>query len=882
MELRVGSRYRLGRKIGSGSFGDIYLGTNISTGEEVAIKLECIKTRHPQLYIESRFYKMMQGGVGIPAIKWCGSEGDYNVMISRIDFIHSRHFIHRDIKPDNFLMGLGKKGNLVYIIDFGLAKKYRDGRTHRHIPYRENKNLTGTARYASINTHMGIEQSRRDDLESLGYVFMYFNTGSLPWQGLKSATKRQKYERISEKKMSTSIDELCKGFPVEFAKYLRYCRQIRFEERPDYSYLRQLFRTLFHHETFTYDYVFDWNMLKFGNVRQQALPAAQQAPIHSQPVNVPLSSGTNNEQEHPSRIYTRQCLANASGTAGGPTVSTSGRRQKHETEQEEQDKSDLQGKIQFYQKLCASQQQAIADRRNATTTTSGVSQTVNHDPAGSTPSAFRFSTFKSAPGKPPPDPNSPESLDLSGLGLGHRDIVTRSRAEYNSGRSRDCYQSGAPRLPERSTNAEAHRMDKQSYFFHGHKTQKNVENRKLAPLVPLEFNDNADAAKPQATSTAILPLQFDYNFLPKKTDDAFFKYRNQISHGNDESGQVNIEFTEREGEFFKKSSTELLQATATTVKQRTFSFRSKDKVHKSLESLDPNPDYGNMDAKSLDNLPDETAKLSFCHSKQHSLDSAQKNDSSTVKRKRPNFFQRVGRSLHFLPRDKERTQDLLKQSCCEQTESIKKDKDKDKDDDDNDNNKDKNEYFLRKQQDSNFFEAAEVFNTKNDFFYDNRPKREPLLQLKSGNELSNNFVTGDYKTTRKTAEEQDNDNDKLSFNTHETTSGNKDSLEIGYSISQLGRLYIQNIQNQGDQLGPNEIIDGQKNYLDWIPRTDLDVLSHVDSFKRKPQGNMDILKGILLDIFVSSGTGGHEKRRVSIRLHRNTAAAAAEMQPKSK
>ncbi|XP_074093792.1 uncharacterized protein LOC141524047, partial [Cotesia typhae] len=506
--------------------------------------------------------------------------------------------------------------------------------------------------------------------------------------------------------------------------------------------------------------------------------------------------------------------------------------------------------IQFYQKLCASQQQAIADRRNATTTTSGVSQTVNHDPAGSTPSAFRFSTFKSAPGKPPPDPNSPESLDLSGLGLGHRDIVTRSRAEYNSGRSRDCYQSGAPRLPERSTNAEAHRMDKQSYFFHGHKTQKNVENRKLAPLVPLEFNDNADAAKPQATSTAILPLQFDYNFLPKKTDDAFFKYRNQISHGNDESGQVNIEFTEREGEFFKKSSTELLQATATTVKQRTFSFRSKDKVHKSLESLDPNPDYGNMDAKSLDNLPDETAKLSFCHSKQHSLDSAQKNDSSTVKRKRPNFFQRVGRSLHFLPRDKERTQDLLKQSCCEQTESIKKDKDKDKDDDDNDNNKDKNEYFLRKQQDSNFFEAAEVFNTKNDFFYDNRPKREPLLQLKSGNELSNNFVTGDYKTTRKTAEEQDNDNDKLSFNTHETTSGNKDSLEIGYSISQLGRLYIQNIQNQGDQLGPNEIIDGQKNYLDWIPRTDLDVLSHVDSFKRKPQGNMDILKGILLDIFV--------------------------------
>ncbi|XP_018573643.1 casein kinase I isoform X1 [Anoplophora glabripennis] len=299
MELRVGNKYRLGRKIGSGSFGDIYLGTNISTGEEVAIKLECIKTRHPQLHIESKFYKMMQGGVGIPQIKWCGSEGDYNVMvmellgpsledlfnfcsrrfslktvllladqlISRTDFIHSRNFIHRDIKPDNFLMGLGKKGNLVYIIDFGLAKKYRDGRTHQHIPYKENKNLTGTARYASINTHLGIEQSRRDDLESLGYVLMYFNRGSLPWQGLKAATKRQKYERISEKKMSTPIEELCKGYPVEFPTYLNYCRQLRFEERPDYSYLRQLFRTLFHRQGFTYDYVFDWNMLKFGGSR---------------------------------------------------------------------------------------------------------------------------------------------------------------------------------------------------------------------------------------------------------------------------------------------------------------------------------------------------------------------------------------------------------------------------------------------------------------------------------------------------------------------------------------------------------------------------------------------------------------------------------------
>ena len=130
-----------------------------------------------------------------------------------MEYIHGKNFLHRDIKPENSLMGLGKNSNLVYVIDFGLAKEFRDLKTHQHIPYQDKKKLTGTAVYTSINSHLGIELSRRDDLEALGYIFIYFFKGILPWHGLKANTKLQKYEKISGKKMSTPIDELCEGIP---------------------------------------------------------------------------------------------------------------------------------------------------------------------------------------------------------------------------------------------------------------------------------------------------------------------------------------------------------------------------------------------------------------------------------------------------------------------------------------------------------------------------------------------------------------------------------------------------------------------------------------------------------------------------------------------
>ncbi|KMS96846.1 hypothetical protein BVRB_8g199220 [Beta vulgaris subsp. vulgaris] len=338
MEPRVGNKYRLGRKIGSGSFGEIYLGTNIQTNEEVAIKLENVKTKHPQLLYESKLYRILQGGTGIPNVRWFGVEGDYNVlvmdllgpsledlfnfcsrkfslktvlmladqMINRIEFVHSKSFLHRDIKPDNFLMGLGRRANQVYVIDFGLAKKYRDTTTHQHIPYRENKNLTGTARYASMNTHLGIEQSRRDDLESLGYVLMYFLRGSLPWQGLKAGTKKQKYEKISEKKVSTSIEALCRGYPTEFASYFHYCRSLRFDDKPDYAYLKRIYRDLFIREGFQFDYVFDWTILKY-----------QQSQLAAPPARTGAGAGTSAGVPTPPVANPERKLGEEEGRAGG-------------------------------------------------------------------------------------------------------------------------------------------------------------------------------------------------------------------------------------------------------------------------------------------------------------------------------------------------------------------------------------------------------------------------------------------------------------------------------------------------------------------------------------------------------------------------------------
>lgn len=293
VEIRVGGRYRLGKKIGAGSFGEIYEGADIFDNSEVAIKLEHNSIKYPQLLFEAKLLKSIPG-TGIPQMHWFGIAGEYNAMvmellgqnledlfnfctrnftlktilliaiqlIERIKHVHDNHYVHRDIKPENFLVGKGPTEQTIYIIDFGLAKRYRDEHTRIHIPLKENRNLTGTARYASCNAHNGFEQSRRDDLESIGYVLLYFLKGKLPWQSLKCKDKAEKYQKIKEIKMSFTPEKLCEGLPVEFAKYIEFVKKLSFEEEPEYKKYISMFNELFKSKDYECDYLYDWITVK--------------------------------------------------------------------------------------------------------------------------------------------------------------------------------------------------------------------------------------------------------------------------------------------------------------------------------------------------------------------------------------------------------------------------------------------------------------------------------------------------------------------------------------------------------------------------------------------------------------------------------------------
>lgn len=286
---------RVLNKINGGAFGEIHLGELLSTGEKVAVKLELQHSPHPQLMSEGNIYRHLADGPGIPTVHWFGlHEPLYNVLVmdllgpslqnlfaycgrkfsvktvfmladqilETLEFIHGQQYIHRDIKPDNFVIGLGDKADRLYLVDFGLAKKmtgqrFSVGNLGRNVV----RPLVGTVRYASIHAHLGHDEGPRDDLESLGYCLMYFLRGSLPWQGVTAKNRQDKFARILEIKKSTPSTELCQGFPGCFAGFLDRARMMRKEDQPDHKRLQAKFRKAAAAENgIEYDNQFDWTI----------------------------------------------------------------------------------------------------------------------------------------------------------------------------------------------------------------------------------------------------------------------------------------------------------------------------------------------------------------------------------------------------------------------------------------------------------------------------------------------------------------------------------------------------------------------------------------------------------------------------------------------
>ena len=281
-------KYKVIEFISKGSFGGVFLAKNIKTEKLYALKAENKTCKNPLLQKES-FILFNLKGLGIPSVIAYGYFGQYNILVQsllgksierirlennkklnlkdvcmiaiqtleRIEFVHSKDYIHRDIKPANFLVG-NPDSYLIYLIDFGNARKYRSSRTGKHITNDKKNKIFGSALFLSINAFKGYEQSRKDDLESLGYMYIYLASGYLPWNNIKYKNPEEMLYKTSQLKQKTSIEELCKDMPKEMLIYMKYVRELKFNQKPDYTFLRKLFMLILFKNGLKNDNLFSW------------------------------------------------------------------------------------------------------------------------------------------------------------------------------------------------------------------------------------------------------------------------------------------------------------------------------------------------------------------------------------------------------------------------------------------------------------------------------------------------------------------------------------------------------------------------------------------------------------------------------------------------
>ena len=306
----VFNEYKLLKKIGQGSFGSIYEAESLTSKKLYAIKLEDMKQNQNILEEESIILSYLNMP-RVPRIKSFGYKGTFIILVmellgksldkifnelpskkmtlrcvcnialqllSILEIMHNNNVIHRDIKPGNIAIGIKEKSKYIYLLDFGLSKKYIDEKTNKHYNFEKNNKLIGNARYSSINALEGGTQSRRDDLESLGYLLLFFLLGRLPWQGYVSNSKEDKYYKITEIKKKTTAKELCENLPIQFEQYIIYTRNLKYEATPDYNYLKNLFHALLKQNNWPFDYYYDWDVNKVYNTEIKDKKTGNQIP----------------------------------------------------------------------------------------------------------------------------------------------------------------------------------------------------------------------------------------------------------------------------------------------------------------------------------------------------------------------------------------------------------------------------------------------------------------------------------------------------------------------------------------------------------------------------------------------------------------------------